>query len=169
MKNLIQIIASALLLIAPLQVVNSQSKVAHIDVQKLITDMPEVIAAQKELEKLQKTYTTDIQNTIKELQVKQQTYSADAANQTEITNQARAEELQAMQQNIQKFEQTAAQDLQKKQQDMMGPLIEKARAAIKKVAGVQGFDYVLDASANGAVLMAKGKDLMTDVKTELGF
>ena len=75
----------------------------------------------------------------------------------------------AQQQNIQKFEQTAAQDLQKKQQDMMGPLIEKARAAIKKVAEGQGFDYVLDASANGAVLMAKGKDLMTDVKSELGF
>ena len=104
-----------------------------------------------------------------ELQVKQQTYSADAANQTQITNQARAEELQSMQQNIQKFEQTAAQDLQKKQQDMMGPLIEKARAAIKKVADGQGFDYVLDASPNGAVLMAKGKDLMTDVKSELGF
>ena len=122
MKHLIQLFTFVLLLIAPIQVANSQSKVAHIDVQKLITDMPEVIAAQKELEKLQKTYTTDIQNTIKELQVKQQTYSADAANQTEITNQARAEELQAMQQNIQKFEQTAAQDLQKKQQDMMSPL-----------------------------------------------
>ena len=168
MKKSIQFFALVILIFSSLAI-NALSKVAHIDVQKLITEMPEVITAQKELEKLQKTYTTDIQNTIKELQVKQQTYSADAANQTQITNQARAEELQSMQQNIQKFEQTAAQDLQKKQQDMMGPLIEKARAAIKKVAGVQGFDYVLDASANGAVLMAKGKDLMTDVKTELGF
>ena len=51
----------------------------------------------------------------------------------------------------------------------MGPLIENARAAIKKVAEGQGFDYVLDASANGAVLMAKGKDLMNEVKSELGF
>tara|TARA_B100001175_G_scaffold96094_1_gene81392 strand:+ start:664 stop:1173 length:510 start_codon:yes stop_codon:yes gene_type:complete len=169
MKHLILLFTFALLLIAPIQVANSQSKVAHIDVQKLITDMPEVIAAQKELEKLQKTYTTDIQNTIKELQVKQQTYSADAANQTEITNQARAEELQAMQQNIQKFEQTAAQDLQKKQQDMMSPLIEKARAAIEKVAAAQGFDYVLDATPGGFVIMAKGKDLLVDVKNELGF
>ncbi len=168
MKKSIQFFALTILIFSFLTI-NAQSKVAHIDVQKLITEMPEVITAQKELEKLQKTYTTDIQNTIKELQVKQQTYSADAANQTQITNQARAEELQSMQQNIQKFEQTAAQDLQKKQQDMMGPLIEKARAAIKKVAEGQGFDYVLDASANGAVLMAKGKDLMTDVKTELGF
>jgi len=169
MKNLIQIITSALLLIAPLQVANSQSKVAHIDVQKLISEMPEFISAQKELEKLQKTYTTDIQNTVKELQVKQQTYSADAANQTDITNQARAEEIQAMTQNIQKFEQTAAQDLQKKQQDMLSPLIDKAKAAIEKVGSAQGFEYVIDSSPNFGVIMAKGKDLMADVKIELGF
>ena len=168
MKKLIKFFALIIVMFSSLAI-HGQSKVAHIDVQKLITEMPEVITAQKELEKLQKTYATDIQNTIKELQVKQQTYSADAANQTQITDQARAEELQSMQQNIQKFEQTAAQDLQKKQQDMMGPLIEKAREAIKKVAGSQGFDYVLDASPNGAVLMAKGKDLMADVKKELGF
>ena len=68
MKQLIQLFTITFLLIAPIQVANSQSKVAHIDVQQLITDMPEVIAAQKELEKLQKTYTNDIQNTIKELQ-----------------------------------------------------------------------------------------------------
>ena len=148
---------------------NAQSKVAHIDVQKLITEMPEVITAQKELEKLQKTYANDIQNTIKELQVKQQTYSADVANQTQITNQARAEELQSMQQNIQKFEQTAAQDLQKKQMEMMKPLFDKAREAIEKVAAGQGFDYVLDSSTGGSVIMAKGKDLMVDVKSELGF
>ena len=169
MKQLIQLFAITFLLIAPIQVANSQSKVAHIDVQQLITDMPEVIAAQKELEKLQKTYTNDIQNTIKELQVKQQTYSADAANQTEVTNQARAEELQAMQHNIQKFEQTAAQDLQKKQKDMMSPLIEKARKAIEIIAAAQGFDYVLDSTPGGFVIMAKGKDLMVDVKNELGF
>jgi outer membrane protein len=48
-------------------------------------------------------------------------------------------------------------------------LYEKARAAIEKIASAQGFDYVLDASAGGSVIMAKGKDLMADVKSELGF
>ena len=52
---------------------------------------------------------------------------------------------------------------------MMRPLYDKAREAIEKVAAAQGFDYVLDASAGGSVIMAKGKDLMADVKSELGF
>ena len=52
---------------------------------------------------------------------------------------------------------------------MMKPLIDKAKAAIDKVALDMGYDYVLDSSAGGSVITAKGKDIMTDVKKELGF
>ena len=59
--------------------------------------------------------------------------------------------------------------VQQKQADLLRPLIEKARAAVEKIATSQGFDYVIDSSQGSSVLMAKGKDLMADVKTELGF
>ena len=168
MKNLKSLFI-ALLVALPMTLTYAQSKVAHIDTQKLIGEMPEVIAAQKQLEQLEKTYTSEIENTSKEFQTKAQSYSADAANQTDVTNQARQKELETMQQNINQYRETAAQDLQKKQVEMMRPLYDKARAAIEKVAAAQGFDYVLDASAGGSVIMAKGKDLMADVKAELGF
>lgn len=147
----------------------AQSKVAHIDTQQLFAEMPEVIAAQKELEKLEKTYTTDIENSLKEFQAKAQSYAADVENQTEITNQTRQKELESLQQNIQGFRETAAQDLQKKQVEMMRPLYDKARQAIEKVAAALGFDYVLDASQGGGVLVANGKNIMPEVKKELGF
>jgi outer membrane protein len=159
----------AILMAAPMTFASAQSKIAHIDTQKLISEMPEVVAAQKQLEQLEKTYTTEIENTYKEFQTKAQTYSADAANQTDVTNQARQKELETMQQNINQYRETAAQDLQKKQVEMMRPLYDKAKVAIEKVAAAQGFDYVLDASAGGSVIMAKGKDLMADVKADLGF
>ena len=168
MKNLKSLFV-AFLMALPMTFSYAQSKVAHIDTQKLIGEMPEVIAAQKQLEQLEKTYTSEIENTYKEFQTKAQSYSADAANQTDVTNQARQKELETMQQNINQYRETAAQDLQKKQVEMMRPLYDKARAAIEKVAAAQGFDYVLDASAGGSVIMAKGKDLMADVKAELGF
>ena len=168
MKNLKSLIV-AFLMALPMTFSYAQSKVAHIDTQKLIGEMPEVIAAQKQLEQLEKTYTSEIENTYKEFQTKAQSYSADAANQTDVTNQARQKELETMQQNINQYRETAAQDLQKKQVEMMRPLYDKARAAIEKVASAQGFDYVLDASAGGSVIMAKGKDLMADVKKDLGF
>ena len=131
--------------------------------------MPEVIAAQKELEKLEKTYQADLETTFKEFQTKAQSYAADAENQTEIINQKRQAELESMQQGLQQFRENAAQDIQKKQMDLMRPLYEKARQAIENVAAAQGFEYVLDSSNGGSVIIAKGKDLMADVKKELGF
>jgi outer membrane protein len=168
MKNLKSLFI-AMLMALPMTFSYAQSKVAHIDTQQLIGQMPEVVAAQKQLEELEKTYTNQIESTYKEFQTKAQSYSADAANQTDVTNQARQKELETMQQNINQYRETAAQDLQKKQVEMMRPLYDKAKAAIEKVAGGQGFDYVLDATAGGSVIMAKGKDLMADVKAELGF
>tara|TARA_B100000925_G_scaffold184767_1_gene139603 strand:- start:732 stop:1241 length:510 start_codon:yes stop_codon:yes gene_type:complete len=169
MKKLKNICIPLMLLITPLSIINGQVKIAHIEVQKLISEMPEVIAAQKELKKLEDTYTADMESTYKELQTKAQTYAADASNQTEIINQKRQKELEDMQRGIQEFQQTVSQEMQKKSVDMMQPLIEKARNAIDKVAGQLGFDYVLDSSAGGSVIISKGKDIMGEVKLELGF
>ena len=94
MKNFKKLLLPLMFLLAPLSMVNAQAKLAHIEVQKLISEMPEVIAAQKELKKLEESYTVEMENTYKEFQTKAQTYAADAANQTEITNQARQKELE---------------------------------------------------------------------------
>tara|TARA_B100000900_G_C20517716_1_gene690812 strand:+ start:735 stop:1241 length:507 start_codon:yes stop_codon:yes gene_type:complete len=168
MKSLLKLITATFLILAPLSI-SAQSNVAHINVQQLISEMPEVVAAQNELAKLEKDYTTQIDNAFKEFQTKAQSYSADAANQTDVTNQARQKELESMQTNLQEFRDSAAQELQKKQMDLMTPLLEKARNAITKVGKEQGFNYVIDSSPNGGLILAEGKDLLDDVKRELGF
>ena len=168
MKSILKLITVAFLTLAPLTVF-TQSNVAHINVQQLLSEMPEVVAAQNELAKLEKDYTTQIDNAFKEFQTKAQSYSADAANQTDVTNQARQKELESMQTNLQEFRDSAAQELQKKQMDLMTPLLEKARNAITKVGKEQGFNYVIDSSPNGGLILAEGKDLIEDVKRELGF
>ena len=168
MKSIFKLLVAAFLTVAPLTVI-AQSNVAHINVQLLISEMPEVISAQNELAKLEKDYTTQIDNAFKEFQTKAQSYSSDAANQTDVTNQARQKELESMQTNLQEFRDSAAQELQKKQMDLMTPLLEKARNAITKVGEAQGFNYVIDSSPNGGIILANGKDLLADVKKELGF
>ena len=169
MKNFKSLLLATLMIALPMTATFAQSKIAHIDTQKLISEMPEVIAAQKQIQALEKTYANDIENSIKEYTAKAQAYEAEARNQTDIVNQARQNEMQSMQQNIQTYRETATQDLQKKQTEMMRPLYDKAIAAIEKVAAAQGFEYVLDASAGGGVLVSEGKDLEAEVKVELGF
>ena len=168
MKTFKKLTAVILLLLFTVTV-NAQSKIAHIDSQSLISEMPEVKEAQAQLEKLQKTYATEIDASMKEYQTKLQTYSADAQNQTDVTNQARQKELAGMEQNIQQYQQTASQDVQKKQADLLKPLIEKARAAIQKIARAQGYEYVIDATQGGSLILSDGTDLIEDVKKELGF
>ena len=53
MKSILKLITATFLAVAPMTSV-AQSNVAHINVQQLISEMPEVIAAQNELANLKK-------------------------------------------------------------------------------------------------------------------
>ena len=157
------------LLIAVTGFVNAQSKVAHINVSELLAEMPEMIAAQAELKKLSETYRVDIESSMTELKNKYTQYSNEASAMSEEENQKRALELQGFEKNIGEAQQAAQQELAKKQGELFKPISDKAQAAIEKVAAAQGYDYVLDSTQGGGVIIAKGKDLLVDVKQELGF
>ena len=169
MKQLKNLVLAAVLLIGGTSIMNAQSKVAHINTQELVQAMPETKAAQAEIEKLSKTYQVQIQDMGNEYDAKVKRYDAEAATQTAEENQKRVEEVAGMRQSIAQFQQQAQQELQKKEFDLLKPITEKAREAILKVARAQGFDYVLDSTQGQGVILADGKDLMEDVKKELGF
>ena len=169
MRNVKRIAVALILFVAATGFVNAQSKIAHINVQQLLTEMPEMKAAQAELKKLQETYSADIQGSMTELQNKYTQYSNEATSKTEEENQKRAQELQGFEKNIDEARNAAMQAMQQKQQELFAPILEKAKAAIEKVAAAQGFDYVIDASPGLSLIVAKGKDLLPAVKKELGF
>ena len=147
----------------------AQSKVAHINTTELVASMPEMNDAKTELEKLAKTYETDIQTMAAELQSKVKQYDSEAAAQTDEENAKRLQEVQGMEQSIRQYQAQAQQELQKKEFDLLKPITEKAQAAISKVADAMGFDYVLDSTQGQGVIIANGADLMIEVKKELGF
>lgn len=167
MKQLKTLLLATALCLGSLSFVQAQSKVAHINTQELIQAMPEMTAARTELETLSKTYQKDIQAMGAEFQKKATQYDQEAATKTQEENTKRAGEIQGMEQNIRQFQGQAQQDLQKKELDLLKPITEKAKAAILKVSRAQGFDYVLD-SAQGVTILADGKNLLDDVKKELG-
>ena len=169
MKHLKTLVLAAVLLFGSTSIMNAQSKVAHINTQELIAAMPDYKAAQAEMEKLGKTYDVQLQDMGKEYENKVKQYDAEASAQTQETNQKRMQEVAAMEQSIRQFQSTAQQEMQKKEFDLLKPITEKAKAAIIKVAKAQGFQYVLDSTQGQGVILADGKDLMADVKKELGF
>jgi len=168
MKHLKKITIALVLFVAMTRMVNAQ-KIAHIDVQQLLSERPEMNGAQAELHQSGESYKADIESSVTELKNKYTQYSNEAATKSKEENDKRATELQGYEKNIGEAQQTAQQELQKKQQELMGPITEKAKAAIEKVAAAQGIDYVIDASPGGGLIVAKGKDLLPEVKKELGF
>ncbi|WP_276389656.1 OmpH family outer membrane protein [Eudoraea chungangensis] len=169
MKQFKKVGVVVVLFLAVTSFVNAQSKVAHINVTELLGQMPEMIAAQAELKKLQETYRADIESSMTELKNKYTQYSNEAATKSEEENQKRAQELQGFEKNIGEAQQAAQQELQKKQAELFEPISLKAKAAIEKVAAAQGYDYVIDATQGGGLIVATGRDLLAEVKQELGF
>ncbi|MEL1243752.1 OmpH family outer membrane protein [Flavobacterium sp. DGU11] len=169
MKQMKSLLIAALLLVGISQTVSAQTKVAHINVNELMAAMPDMKTANAQLEKLTKTYDTDYNAMVTEFRNKVAQYEKEAATVTEAVNETRSKEVQDMQKRIQEYQQSASKELQQKQEDTYKPIIEKAKAAIQKVAKAKGYQYVLDSSSGGGVLVSDGPDLTVDVKKELGF
>ena len=113
MKNLRNVFAATLFIVGSFYA-QAQSKVAHINTQELVESMPEMMNAKSELEKLAKTYETDIQAMATELQNKIKQYDAESSTKTDEENGKRLQEVQSMEQSIRQYQGQAQQDLQKK-------------------------------------------------------
>lgn len=169
MKNFTKILLIAVFTLGTIGVANAQ-KVAHIDAEKLIANMPETKALKAEMEKLQKTYKDEIEGMGKKLEAKYKKFETEAKTQTQEVNAKRAQELQADRAKIGQAEQTAYQDMQKRQANKLAPIFEKAQKAIQDVAKEKGIAYVLDASrGKGLLVFDKGVDIYDAVKAKLGF
>ncbi|WP_040281295.1 OmpH family outer membrane protein [Psychroserpens damuponensis] len=169
MKHLKTLVLVAILFVGTTSLATAQSKIAHINTTELVQSMPAMKAAQAEIEKLSKTYDAQYKDNVTELQNKVTQYRAEVDTKTEEENTKRAQEVQQMEQSIREFQAGAQEDLGKKEAALLKPIFEKAKEAIQKVAKAQGYEYVLDSTQGGGVLVADGKDLLADVKKELGF
>ena len=148
----------------------AQQKIGHIDVEKLVSEMPETQTANAEVQKFQEQLEGDSQAMQEEYMTKMQNAQSNMDTWTQLRLQKEQEELEAMGQRIMQFNQSAQQELQRKQMDLMLPIIEKAQEAINTVAKSNSFTYILDSSTGKAVVvfLENGEDIMPLVKAELG-
>ncbi|MDR6966550.1 outer membrane protein [Flavobacterium arsenatis] len=165
MKQLKTLLLAAVLFFGANQV-NAQTKIAHVNVEEIMTKMPAVIDAQKQIEKLSQTYEADFTTMRNELQTKLQKYSTEAEQVTDAINKERSKEVEDMERRIQDFGQNAQKELQQKQMDLMKPIQLKIKASIEKVGKAKGFQYVADMAS---FILVDGTDLTADVKKDLGF
>ncbi len=161
MKKLIIAVLLALPIIA------SAQKFGHINTQELFAEMPEVAQVKLKMDTIQSQYENQLASMNEEFQKKVQDYQTQEATMAEAIKQIRQQELQEMQQRIQLFYQTAEQDIQKKQQELLTPVHEKMTRAIKAVGERDGYTYIFDSAAM-VHIGADAIDATPAVKKELG-
>lgn len=167
MKKVKLIVIAALLFIGNQSMAQDKNaKVAHVNVQEIMSKMPAMLDAQKQLEKLSSTYDADYKTMVEEYQNRIKKYEQEAETVSQAINEERGKEVQDMQKRIVDFRDNAQKEIQKKEADLTKPIIDKVRASIQKVGKAKGYQYVL----NGAeLLLSDGPDITADVKKDLGF
>jgi len=148
---------------------NAQApKFGHIDLQALIGQMPERATAEKQYLAFQKELEDALGDMQKELQSKFAEYSTKKDSMTETVRRMKEEDLNAMNERIQNYQQSATQQLQAKQGELLKPVFDKADKAIKEVGAEKGLLYVFDMSSRTILYNSKESlDLLPFVKTKL--
>ena len=145
----------------------SQNKFGYIDSQELLLLMPERKTAEEEVQTLAKSLESQLQAMTAEYQQSVQEYQANEATYTDLVKQDKVTEITGLEQRIQSFQQNAQQALQSKEQELLEPILQKARKAIEDVASEGDYTYIFDKSF-GSILYAKASENILDkVKKKL--
>jgi len=103
---------------------NAQSlKVGVVDVEKIVSEMPEYQKSEKEIESLSKTYQADLQAKTMKLQTEFENYQKQKSMMPITQQEATEKELQTQQMELQKF--------QNEKFGQQGELAAKRNAALK--------------------------------------
>lgn len=149
---------------------NAQTpKFGHIDMQALYQVMPERAAAEKQIAAYGKELEDALGMMQKEAQTKYVEYLSKRDSLSETVRKMKEDDLQAMNERIQTYQQSANQQMQTKQQELIKPMLDKADKAVKEVGAEKGLIYVFDMSARVILYNSKeSTDLLPAVKTKLG-
>lgn len=170
MKLLTKISLAMAALFCATTVGQAQPKFGYINSQEVIFAMPEIQQVQLQLEQLEK----DLSEQLEYIQVEYNKLAADyqqkAATYSDAIRQSKEQELMSLQQRYEELGKAGSAEMQTKQAELMKPVIDKAKAAIDKVAAEGGFTAVFDMAVGSLAYWDENQmtDLAPMVKKELG-
>ena len=163
-----KIVNATLALVVAATSIASAQKIGHVNSNDILLLMPERKAAESTIQNEAKQLETQMGTLNTEYQAKVQDYQAKEKEMTEIVKQDKQKEIVDLEERIKSFQQTAQESLQKKEQELLAPMMEKARKAIQDVAKENGFKYILDTASGNVLYSEASDDVLGMVKKKLG-
>lgn len=145
-------------------------KFGYLNSQELLAAMPETDSVQSKMADLGKELESQFTAMRTEFTTKSQELSTNLSTLSETIRKQKEKDLFDLQTRIEEFQQSANQELQTKNMELLRPVMEKAQAAITKVAKEQGLTAVFDL-ATGALTYyneAQMVNMLPLVKQSLG-
>ncbi|MEO6489187.1 MAG: OmpH family outer membrane protein [Ferruginibacter sp.] len=145
---------------------SAQQKIGYISLDELVGVMPEAEKADAELKDYQASLAQQGQDLMKDLGAKDSLFVKDSAKLSNSMKEIKRNELIALYQKVQGWNQQAQDMYQQKAQEKITPLREKAMETIKAVAKENGYAYIID--ANVVMVAPPGDDIINLVKKKMG-
>ena len=165
-KKIALMLCVAILL--PLGAMAQTLKVGHVNSQEIISLMPEIEVMEKSMKEAGDQWESELLKMREEYFAKIKQFQDTQATLSESIKQARQAELADMEQRISTLNQTAQNDLAKKNQDLAAPILEKVRKAINDVASENGYTYIFDIAAQSIIYTSpSSNDISALVKKKL--
>ncbi len=136
----------------------SPQKIGYVDSQIILTQLPEAIKAQSDLDALTQKWSNQLDSMKMALQQQYADVQKQIATMTEEQKQIKQKELIDKEQQIyqfqnQKFGQQNG-EIYQRQETIFAPVKEKIYAAIEKVAKEEGMQFIFDKSGDILLLYA---------------
>lgn len=164
-KKILLAVALAIPMLASAQTL----KIGVVDTNAIIAAMPETTAAQTTLQDVQKKYEADYNKLGEEMKRLYDEVTNMKEDELPAIRDRKTRELQDQQQKIQLFEQQISQDLQKKQEELFTPIIQKVRTAVESVGRENSFSLIQDYNNQLTLYIANPvEDITPLVKAKLG-
>lgn len=144
-------------------------KIGHVNVQELVQTHPDIDSIHAVLEQETKDMQEVYADMVQEQQTKMDTFEKESAGYSEIMKKTKQEELLALSQKVQNYNQTAQQRIRQRNMELIQPIYQEVNQAISDVAKENGFTYILDeSSGNIAFISDDAEDITPKVKEKLG-
>ena len=145
-------------------------KFGRINTQEIIMSMPETKTMQTNMEAYAKELQDNIETMNVEFNTKLQDFQKNFNTMNDMAKEMKEKDLNDLQARIREFQERAQQEYQKKQNELLAPIIEKAKNAIDKISAAGGYLVVFDTSTGSLAYFDEATltDIAPEVKKELG-
>lgn len=146
----------------------AQSKTGYIDLQQLVSAMPESSVASARIESLRQSLNSEIAALNSQLEAKISVIQNDQSAADDPARASREAEVKALGKQLQEAQASAQQSVINKTNELTAQILDKAKLAISQVAEEGNYSLVLRVSQGDVLYSGQQVNILPAVKSKLG-